>query len=156
MTVDRTKITMKLPNKDLLYKISSDVFNELGEDFDEMKAESLITRVYQTIQPFLSPASSQDVSLLSSSNRVVVSVFGLDNSGIVARITEILASAKCSIVDINQTVVNKKFAMVIIANTTDASETVTRLKEIFATLAKELGVNIYIQREDLFNAMHRI
>jgi ACT domain-containing protein len=145
-----------MPNKDLLYKISSDVFSELGEGFDEAKAESLITRIYQTIEPFISAASSQDVSLLSSSNRVVVSVFGLDHSGIVARITEILASANCSIVDINQTVVNSKFAMVIIANTTDVSETVSNLKDIFGALAKELGVNIYIQREDLFNAMHRI
>lgn len=141
-----------MPNKDLLYKISSDVFSELGEDFDETKAESLITRIYQTIQPFLSAASSS----ISSSNRVVISVFGLDHSEIVARITEILASANCAIVDINQTVVNGKFAMIIIANTTDASEKINRLKEICGTLAKELGISIYIQREDLFNAMHRI
>ena len=141
-----------MPNKDLLYKISSDVFSELGEDFDESKAENLITRVYQTIQPFISPASCS----ISPSNRVVISVFGLDHSGIVARITESLASANCSIIDINQTVVNKKFAMVIIANTSDASETIASLKEVFGNLEKELGVNIYIQREDLFNAMHRI
>jgi predicted amino acid-binding ACT domain protein len=42
------------------------------------------------------------------------------------------------------------------SNFFDASETINRLRDVFAGLKKELGVNIYIRCEDLFNAMHRI
>jgi ACT domain-containing protein len=59
-------------------------------------------------------------------------------------------------VDINQTVVQGKFAMVIIANTTRSQASATELKERFRVQGEQLGVRIYAQREDLFNAMHRI
>jgi ACT domain-containing protein len=140
-----------MPNQDLLYKISSDIFAELGDNFDEAKAENLVTRIYKTVEPFIA-----NQTFTGSANRVVVSVFGKDHAGIVSKVTEILAETSCSIIDINQTLVGNKFAMVIVANTTDASDTVTSLKEKFRIAGDALGVRIYVQREDLFNAMHRI
>jgi ACT domain-containing protein len=140
-----------MPNQELLYKISSDIFAELGENFDEAKAENLVERIYRTVEPFIVDSSKN-----SSANRIVVSVFGKDHAGIVAKVTEILAETNCSIVDINQTLVGNKFAMVIVANTADASETVASLKEKFRLAGDASGVRIYVQREDLFNAMHRI
>ena len=87
---------------------------------------------------------------------VVISVFGLDHPGIVAGVSQILAQADCSIADINQTVVQGKFAMVIIADTARARESTAELKERLRREGEQLGVRIYAQREDLFNAMHRI
>ncbi len=140
-----------MSNQELLYKISSDIFAELGENFDEAKAENLVTRIYKTVEPFIVKTTANN-----SANRIVVSVFGKDHAGIVSKVTEILAETACSIIDINQTLVGGKFAMVIVANTTDASDTVTSLKEKFRIAGEALGVRIYVQREDLFNAMHRI
>ena len=91
-----------------------------------------------------------------SAARMVISVFGLDHPGIVAGVSQILADASCSIVDINQTVVQGKFAMVIIADTTRARESTAELKDRLRSEGEKLGVRIYAQREDLFNAMHRI
>jgi ACT domain-containing protein len=91
-----------------------------------------------------------------SSARMVISVFGLDHPGIVAGVSQILAEASCSIIDINQTVVQGKFAMVIIADTSRARESTAELKDRLRLEGQNLGVNIYAQREDLFNAMHRI
>ena len=85
-----------------------------------------------------------------------MSVFGVDHPGIVAGVTNILADSQCSIADINQTVVQGKFAMVIIADTTRSNESVAALKDRFRQEGERLGVNIYAQREDLFHAMHRI
>ncbi|MBC8030158.1 MAG: ACT domain-containing protein [Pyrinomonadaceae bacterium] len=87
---------------------------------------------------------------------MVISVFGVDHPGIVAGVAQILATADCSIVDINQTVVRGKFAMVIIADTSRARESSTELKERLRREGEALGVRIYAQREDLFNAMHRV
>ena len=52
--------------------------------------------------------------------------------------------------------VQGKFAMVIIANTTRSNLSVNELKERFRAQGEKLGVRVYAQREDLFNAMHRI
>ena len=87
---------------------------------------------------------------------MVISVFGLDHPGIVAGVSQILADASCSIIDINQTVVQGKFAMVIIADTSRARESTAALKDRLRLEGENLGVRIYAQREDLFNAMHRI
>ena len=70
--------------------------------------------------------------------------------------SQILAEARCSIIDINQTVVQSKFAMVIVADISRAGESVAALKDRFRAEGERLGVHIYAQREDLFNAMHRI
>ena len=76
--------------------------------------------------------------------------------GIVAGVAKILAEASVSIADINQTVVQGKFAMIVIANTSLARESAAELKERLRSEGEKLGVRIYAQREDLFNAMHRI
>src|SRR4029453_9788057 len=101
-------------------------------------------------------SSSQFASGEGSADRLIISVFGVDHPGIVAGVSQILADASCSIIDINQTVVQGKFAMVIIADTTRARESTADLEERLRREGESLGVRIYAQREDLFNAMHRV
>ena len=135
------------------------MYDRQGNAVDETTVEQLVTDIYNQVQPVGSPAIGervQPVAVEGSSNRMVISVFGLDNPGIVAGVSQILAEADCSIIDINQTVVQGKFAMVIIADASRARESTTELKERLRDEGQKLGVRIYAQREDLFNAMHRI
>ena len=131
--------------------------------------EQLVTDVYRAIEPVVANGSNAKGSDDGSTNarereardagsagRLIVSVFGVDHPGIVAGVAQILAEADCSIIDINQTVVQGKFAMIIIADMSRAKESATALKERFRNAGERLGVRIYAQREDLFNAMHRI
>jgi ACT domain-containing protein len=147
-----------MPNKDLLYKITSAVYAEFG-DADEQKVERLVTGIYHAVRPFIAAngesGTSQQTSA-SAQNRLVISVFGLDHAGIVSEVSNVLAEAGCSIVDINQTLVGDKFAMVIVASMTDSSLNISALKEKFKAVGERLGVRVYVQREDLFNSMHRI
>jgi len=157
-----------MANEDLIYRITRAVYGRLGSAADEQTIEQLVTDIYREFQDALdknirlssartfensaTPSSSPE----GSSDRMVISVFGLDHPGIVAGVAQILAETDCSIIDINQTVVQGKFAMVIIADTTRARESATELKERLRLAGENLGVRIYAQREDLFNAMHRI
>jgi ACT domain-containing protein len=157
-----------MANEELIYRITRAVYGRLGTGSDEQAVEQLVTEVYREIEPFLgadgtgvafetaSGLPSADSGGAGSSNRLVISVFGLDNPGIVAGVSQILAASDCSIVDINQTVVQQKFAMVIIADTSRARQSAAELKERLRREGEQLGVRIYAQREDLFNAMHRI
>ena len=157
-----------MANEELIYRITRAVYGRLGTGADEQTVEQVVTDIYREIEPLLrvngsaSPAQPTSRSLANesrgegSSDRMVISVFGLDHPGIVAGVSQILAAAECSIVDNNQTVVQGKFAMVIIADTARARESAAELKERLRREGEQLGVRIYAQREDLFNAMHRI
>lgn len=158
-----------MANEDLIYGITRAVYGHLGTGVDEQTVEQLVTEIFRQVEPYL-PGNSRAASFFQessrsvatetrgegSSDRMVISVFGLDHPGIVAGVSQILAQADCSIADINQTVVQGKFAMVIIADTSRARESTVELKERLRREGEELGVRIYAQREDLFNAMHRI
>jgi ACT domain-containing protein len=153
-----------MANEDLIYRITRAVYDRLGGTVDDATVEQLVTDIYSQVETATNnrkPASvergaSQLDSSEGSAARMVISVFGLDHPGIVAGVSQILADASCSIIDINQTVVQGKFAMVIIADTTRARETTAELKDRLRNEGQTLGVRIYAQREDLFNAMHRI
>jgi len=141
-----------MANEDLIYRITRAVYERLGASADEQMVEQLVTDIYREVDSSGSSGSEAE----GSSSRMIISVFGLDHPGIVAGVSQILAEAGCSIIDINQTVVQGKFAMVIIGDTSRARESTAELKERLRRAGEQLGVNIYAQREDLFNAMHRV
>ncbi|HEY0544242.1 MAG TPA: ACT domain-containing protein [Pyrinomonadaceae bacterium] len=163
-----------MANEELIYRITRAVYGRLGAGADEGTVEQLVTDIYRAIEPVVetdgggsqAARSAEGANALSehggarrdldSESRLIVSVFGVDHPGIVAGVSQVLAEADCSIVDINQTVVQGKFAMIIIADMSRAKESATALKERFRKAGERLGVRIYAQREDLFNAMHRI
>ncbi len=162
-----------MADEELIYRITRAVFDRLGASADEAMVENLVADIYRAVEPAVTTGDKQSDTGgrtenggarnaaeqrtdEGSSGRLVVSVFGVDRPGIVAAVAQILAEAECSIIDINQTVVQGKFAMVLIADTTRARESATALKERFRREGERLGVRIYAQREDLFNAMHRI
>ena len=156
-----------MADEELIYRITRAVYGRLGAQADERTVEHLVTDIYRAIEPVIEKSngagarSAQNAegergATAGSSSRLVVSVFGVDHPGIVAAVAQILADSECSIIDINQTVVRGKFAMVIIADAARAKQSVTELKEHFRAAGDRLGVRIYAQREDLFNAMHRI
>ena len=155
-----------MANEELIYRITRAVYDRLGASTDEGTVEQLVTDIYRVVEPALdrngarstasSPAAFAEQATDASSTRVIISVFGVDHPGIVAGVAEILSEAQCSIVDINQTVVRGKFAMVIIADAARAQKSITDLKERLRSEGQKLGVHVYAQREDLFNAMHRV
>jgi len=159
-----------MADEELIYRITRAVYGRLGAGADESVVEQLVTDVYRAIEPVVANGGGaraaaeggatnereREAREAGSAERLIVSVFGVDHPGIVAGVSEVLAEAGCSIIDINQTVVRSKFAMIIIADMSRAQETASALKERFRAEGSRLGVRIYAQREDLFNAMHRI
>jgi ACT domain-containing protein len=159
-----------MANEELIYRITRAVYGRLGAGADENTVEQLVMDVYRAVEPeMINDGGGAKAGAERSTNereraardagsaeRLIVSVFGVDHPGIVAGVSQVLAEADCSIIDINQTVVQGKFAMIIIADISRARESATALKERFRAAGERLGVRIYAQREDLFNAMHRI
>jgi ACT domain-containing protein len=159
-----------MANEELIYRITRAIYDRLGSSADENTVEQLVTDIYRAVEPRLGADSQTRSTVVAtdpgrlgasatgegSANRIIISVFGVDHPGIVAGVAEILSEAQCSIIDINQTVVQGKFAMVIIADASRSQSSITELKDRLRSAGEKLGAHIYAQREDLFNAMHRI
>ncbi len=88
--------------------------------------------------------------------KVIITVLGKDTVGIIAKVCTYLAASNINILDINQTIVQDYFNMMMIA---DMSGTDKKLETVIAELdrvGEEIGVKIRVQREEIFTSMHRI
>ena len=91
---------------------------------------------------------------MDKKNTAVVTVVGNDTIGIIARVGAALAHHEANILDISQTVLSGMFNMIMIV---DISLTrFAQLEEELSQLGVELGLQIRIQRSEIFDAMHRI
>ena len=86
----------------------------------------------------------------------VISVIGKDRVGIVFDVSKILAEHQINILNISQQLMGEFFTMIILVDTANCTKTPTELAELFAKESQNLALEIRIQNEEIFNAMHRI
>lgn len=88
--------------------------------------------------------------------KAFITVIGKDKVGIIAHIANALADLEVNILDINQTVMDDTFTMIMM---TDVSLCTVPFSELTARMDKAgraLGMSVQIQHEDIFNSMHRL
>ena len=88
--------------------------------------------------------------------RAIVTVVGQDRVGIIADVCALLAKNQINMLDISQTVLQDYFTMIMMVDTTAAEQPFAQLAQFLQEQGKDLGLSIHVQREDIFNAMHRI
>ncbi len=88
--------------------------------------------------------------------KAIVTVIGKDRVGITAAVCSLLAQHNINILDITQTVLQEFFTMVMLVDTSACQQSVGDMADILEKAGKEQNLSIRIQREDIFNAMHRI
>lgn len=88
--------------------------------------------------------------------KVIVTVIGKDCVGIIASVCTLLADCNVNILDISQKVMGGYFTMIMIADAAECTVDFVELSERLQAKGKEKGVDIRLQREDIFDAMHRI
>ena len=88
--------------------------------------------------------------------RGIITVVGKDKVGIIAKVCTLLSERNVNILDISQTIVKEYFNMMMIVELTDVNEELDILIDLLDNLGEEIGVNIRLQHESIFNSMHRI
>lgn len=88
--------------------------------------------------------------------RCVISVLGKDRSGIVASISAALAEKGANIDDISQTILDEIFSMTMLVRLNTEVADFNTVQEALAAVGEELGVQVIIQREDVFQFMYKI
>jgi ACT domain-containing protein len=90
------------------------------------------------------------------SNRIIVTVIGVDTVGIIAAVATVLADSRVNIVDISQTTLREFFTMILMADMEKATVTFDELKRRLNAKGVEMGLKIEAQHEDVFKFMHRV
>ena len=88
--------------------------------------------------------------------KTVITVVGKDSVGIIAKVCTYLANNNINILDISQTIVQGFFNMMMIADTNEAIKDFSLIADELEQIGQEMNCIIKMQREDIFDKMHRI
>lgn len=88
--------------------------------------------------------------------KAIVTVIGKDRVGIIANVSRVLAENKVNIMDISQTILQDYFAMIMLVDLKEMTLSFSDLSHKLAEQGQTIGVQIKIQREEVFKAMHQI
>jgi ACT domain-containing protein len=88
--------------------------------------------------------------------RAIVTVIGKDSVGIIASVCSLLAANSVNILDISQTILQEYFTMIMLVDTSACHVSFDELSKALKASGEEKALSIRIQREDIFEAMHRI
>ena len=88
--------------------------------------------------------------------KAIVTVVGKDRVGIIAGVCTLLAQYQVNVLDISQTVMQGYFTMMMAVDVCASTIPMAQLASELENIGKDMGLSIRIQREDIFEAMHRI
>ena len=88
--------------------------------------------------------------------KAIVTVVGKDRIGIIANVCTLLANYQVNILDISQTVMQGYFTMMMAVDTAKSEIPFAELAKKLDAKGEEMGMSIRLQREDIFDAMHRV
>ena len=88
--------------------------------------------------------------------RAIVTVMGIDRTGIIAKVSDCLYRHGVNVLDINQTIMQNIFTMIMLVEIDGDGQDSSALVSELEKIGKEIGVDIRLQNEDIFNSMHRI
>ena len=88
--------------------------------------------------------------------KAIMTVSAKDRVGIIADVCTLLSDLGVNILDLNQTVMQGIFTMTLLVDTSTSSHSFDEIRAAMLQRAEAGDLVIHIQREDIFNAMHRV
>ena len=92
----------------------------------------------------------------SSKGRAIITVLGSDRPGIVAAVAGAISDHEANILDISQTILQGIFTMTMLVQLSNEGAAFADLQTALGTLSETLGVQITMQREEVFRFMYRL
>ena len=88
--------------------------------------------------------------------RAIVTVIGRDRVGIIASVCSLLSQHNVNVLDISQTILQEYFTMIMLVDTSKATVDFAALAALLEEAGREQDLSIRVNREDIFDSMHRI
>lgn len=89
-------------------------------------------------------------------NKILITVSGVDRIGIVAKVASVLAQYKVNIEDIKQSIMQDYFVMFLLGDISTSEKSFKEIKEAMQKAGEELGMEIWVQKKQIFDKMHNI
>lgn len=89
-------------------------------------------------------------------SQIIITVSGVDKVGIVAKVAAVLAEYEVNIEDIKQTLMQGHFAMFMLGNIEKSKFSFKEIKKALTKVGEELGMEVWVQRKEIFDNMHNI
>ena len=89
-------------------------------------------------------------------SQIIVTVSGIDKVGIVAKVATMLADYEVNIEDIKQTIMQGHFVMFLLGNIANSKYSFKEIKENLTKIGEELGMEVWVQRKEIFDHMHNV
>lgn len=88
--------------------------------------------------------------------KAILTVIGKDKVGIIAGVSNELQRLNINILDVNQTIIDEFFTMIMILDLKLSNSNFEEIKKSLELKGKELGVDVKIQREEIFNSIYSV
>ncbi len=88
--------------------------------------------------------------------KAILTTIGKDQVGIIAGVSHFLAEKEINISDVSQTIMNGYFTMMMMVEIKNNKTDFAVLSQQLDELGKQLGVEIKIRREEIYDAMHQL
>ena len=139
-------------------KITEEAVRQLGGNATKESVEKVVRQAADTMNeqsktvPKIDPIPKTHVP----QNRIIVTAFGKNRTGILAGLTGVLAEQRCDILDLSQKILQDFFTIMLLVDIADCELGFEEIKQHIVQRGEELDLKVIVQHEDIFNAMHRI
>lgn len=88
--------------------------------------------------------------------KAVITVVGKDTVGVIAKVSTVCAGLSINIEDVTQSIMQDMFCMIMLVDLSHCTEDMNVVRARLDAIAKEMGMELHITREEVFDAMHHI
>ncbi len=88
--------------------------------------------------------------------KTILTVIGKDQTGIIAGVSQKLYELNINILDVSQTIMDEYFTMIMLLDLSKISVSFDEVKNALFNTGEQLKVKVNLQREEIFDAMHRL
>ena len=88
--------------------------------------------------------------------KAVITVIGRDTVGVIARVSAVCAELNINIEDVTQSILQEMFCMIMLVDTTGCAADPATIRARFEQLGREMGMQVTLTRQEVFDAMHKV
>ena len=88
--------------------------------------------------------------------KAVITVIGRDTVGVIARVSAVCAELNINLEDVTQSILQDMFCMIMLVDVSAANADPAAVRARFAALGEEMGMQVTVTRQEVFDAMHKI
>ena len=88
--------------------------------------------------------------------KAVITVIGHDTVGVVSRVSAVCAELNINIEDITQSILQEMFCMIMLVDISGCASEPAEIRARFDALGQEMGMQVTVTRQEVFDAMHKV